>query len=334
MAPKNRLFLALFILLTSTIVRPAEADTLIKIATLAPEGSSWMRLFRVWQENIETRTAGRVKIKFYAGGVQGDERDVLRKIRLGQIAGAAITGIGLSAINPESRSLEIARTYEQLVGLRAALREDIEKKFEEKGFLLISWGDVGPVHLFAKKPIRTLADLRSLKLWLWSDDPISKLFFDELQARGVPMGVPDVLPGLTTGQIDSFFATPLSALALQWATHAKTVTSVVVSQAIGATILSKKVWDTISADDQKIVREESRTLEAKVLEGVKQDNAKALDALKQRGLEVVPTSPELEKEMYRAVEAVARKSSVQVSKEFFQKVEKIVNDYVAKHPQK
>src|SRR5689334_2443263 len=135
---------ALAIVLLLSVGAPAQAQTTIKIATLAPEGSSWMKLFHAWQARVEARSEGRIKIKFYAGGLQGDERDMLRKIRLGQLSGAAITGIGLSSISPEARALEIARTDEQLEGLRAALAKDIEKSFFDKGYVLINWGDVGP----------------------------------------------------------------------------------------------------------------------------------------------------------------------------------------------
>ena len=264
------------------IAAPASAETTLKIATLAPEGSSWMRLFHEWQKAVEARTEGRVKVKIYAGGVQGDERDCLRKIRLGQISGAAITGIGLASVAPEVRALDIARTYEELDALRAALNETLHKKFEEHGYVLLGWGDVGPVQLFSNRPIKTIDDLKQLKLWLWSDDPVSGKLFAAVGLRGVPMGVPDVLPGLSTGQIDSFFASPLSAVALQWSTHAKFATSMVMSQASGATILSKKIFDTLTPADQKVVLEEAQTLEVKVLKQIRADNTTALETMKKR----------------------------------------------------
>ncbi len=145
----------------------------IKIATLAPDGSAWMNLFHKWQARVEQRTEGRVKIKFYAGGVQGDERDVIRKMRVGQLSGAAITGIGLAMINPEVRALEAARTYPELDHARERLDPLLRKKFDEKGYLLMGWGDVGPVHIFSQRPIRSLDDLRLTKLWMFgrrSDD--------------------------------------------------------------------------------------------------------------------------------------------------------------------
>jgi TRAP-type C4-dicarboxylate transport system substrate-binding protein len=312
------------------IARPASAEVVVKIATLAPEGSSWMKLFHEWQAKVESRTAGRVKIKFYAGGMMGDERDVLRKMRLGQISGAAITGIGLASINPEVRALEIARNYEELDALRAALGADLKKRFEDKGYLLSSWGEVGPVHLFSSKPVKSMDDLKQLKLWMWSDDPVSKALFDALGIHGVPMGVPDVLPGLSTGQIDSFFGSPLSTLALQWGTHVKYMTTLCVGMATGATVISKKAWDAIPPEDQKIMQEEGEALQPRVLKQVRDDNTKALAALKAKGLSEVPTPPELAKELDRRGEATARAAGSTMSKDFQAKVEKLVNDYRAK----
>jgi len=318
------------LLVTLAFARPAAAQTVLKIATLAPEGSSWMKLFHQWKDKVEQRTEGRVKVKFYAGGMMGDERDVLRKIRLGQIGGAAVTAIGLAAINPEVRALEIARNYEELDALRAALGDDLKKRFEEKGFLLASWGDVGPVHLFSNKPVKTMEDLRSLKLWQWNDDPVSKQMFEALGIHGVPMGVPDVLPGLSTGQIDSFFGSPLSTLALQWGTHAKYMTSLCIGMATGATVIAKKVWDGIAPADQKIMTEEGEAMQGLVLKQVRLDNAKALEAMKSKGLQEVPTPPELQKELDRRGEAVARAAGQKLSKEFQDRVQKLVDNYRAK----
>lgn len=311
---------------------PVAADSTLKLATLAPEGSAWMRLSREWQKAVEERTAGRVRIKFFAGGVQGDERDCLRKIRLGQIGGAAITGIGLSAVAPEVRVLDIARTYEELDSLRTALGPTLRRKFDEHGFVLLGWGDVGPVQLFSNRPVRTMDDLLALKIWQWADDPMSGKLFAAAGLRGVPMGVPDVLPGLSTGQIDAFFASPLSALALQWSSHAKYVTSMVMTQASGATIVSKKAFEEIAPADRAILLEEAHKLEAKVLVQIRADNTTALAALEKRGLIVVPTPPALEKALRKKGEEVAETEGKKYSVEFQDQVRGLVEVYRKQHP--
>jgi TRAP-type transport system periplasmic protein len=305
----------------------AQAQTTIKIATLAPEGSSWMRSFHEWQKKVEERTQGRVKIKFYAGGVQGDEKDVLRKIRLNQLQGAAITAIGLATIDPHVRALEMARSYEELDALRAALGDTLKKRFEEKGFVVGVWGDVGPVRVFSNKPIKSMEDLRSCRLWMWSQDPITKALFDALGLRGVPLDVPELITALATGQVDTFMASPLSAVALQWARHAKYVSSMVMGEATGATVIAKKAWDAIPDADRKILEEEARAIEDKVQKQIRQDNTVALDAMIKNGMQVIPTPPELEHELDKQSEAVARTAGKNFSKDFQEQVEKIVSEY-------
>jgi len=310
----------------ATVAAPAvaRAEVVLKIATLAPEGSAWMKLFHKWADAVEARTEKRVRVKFYASGIQGDERDVIRKIRAGQLAGGAVTGIGLSAVCPEVRAFDVARTDAELDALRAALGEVLKKKCEERGFMLANWGDVGPIHLFSKIPVKSLDDIKKLKLWQWNDDPVSAKMFEALGIRGVPMGVPEVLPGLSTGQIDAFFGSPLSTLALQWGEHAKFMTSAVVGQASGATILSKKVWDTIPAADQAVMREEQQKMQTEVLELVRGDNKRALEALQKKGMQVVATPPELVAELDRRGEAVARTAGEKFPKEVQAEVERII----------
>ena len=153
------------LLLAPTPTRAEEAAagaTVIKIATLAPQGSFWMKLFQEWASNIEKRAPGKVKIKFLPGGVAGDERDAVRKMRTGGIQGAAITGVGLGLIQPDVRVFDMPfmfKGYTDLDETREKLDDVLRKKFEEKGFVLLGWGDVGPVHLFSNTPITTLAEI-------------------------------------------------------------------------------------------------------------------------------------------------------------------------------
>ncbi len=305
----------------------------IKIATLAPEGSAWMNLFHKWQAKVEQRTDGRVKVKFYAGGVMGDEKDVIRKMKAGQLSAAAITGIGLAMINPEVRALEASRTYAELDHARERLDPLLRKKFDEKGYLLMGWGDVGPVHIFSQRPIRSLDDLRQTKLWMFGDDPLTKGTFEALGLHGVPMGVPEVLPSLATGSIDAFFGSPLSTVALQWATHARYVTSAVIGMATGATVMTKTAWASIDPKDQQIIVEEARAMEAEVTKQVRDDNAKAFDQLqKKNGLQVIQTPVDMQRDVAKRVLAIADKANAQFSKEFQVEVNKLLEEYRKAHP--
>lgn len=317
---------------------PASAqEHTIKVATLAPEGSSWMNLFHGWGKAIEEHSAGKIKVKFYAGGVAGDERDAVRKMRLGQINAAAVTSIGLGLIQSEVRVLELpllVQSYEELDYARGKLDHDIRKKFEDKGYVFLAWGDVGPVHIFSNIPLKSKADLSQTKLWAWVDDPLVRMLFSQLGANGVPLGVPDVLPSLQTGLINACYGSPLSTLALQWYTKVKFMTSMHITQAIGATVMLKKEFDKLSPELQKVVLADSKDLEAKLLKQIREDNAKALTSMKQAGLQVVDSPKEMVAQFEEQAKAIRPKleqpPQAVYTHEFRDKVEKLIAEFRAK----
>jgi TRAP-type C4-dicarboxylate transport system substrate-binding protein len=327
---------SLVVALAGAAARPAAADTVFKIATLAPEGSSWMKLYREFGNNVEKRTAGRVKFRFFAGGVQGDERDAVRKMRLGQINGAGVTGVGLGLIDPEVRALELpflVKNVEELDHLRDALAEDFKKKFAAKGYVLLGWGDVGPIHMFTNVPIRTREDLGKVKIWVWVDDPLVRSMFKRLGMQGVSLGVPDVLPALQTGLIDACYGSPLSTVALQWQTRVKYMTSQPSSIAIGGTVVQKKDFDALSPEDQKALMEESLAHQTKARIVVrKNDNERALTKMKQLGIQVIEPTPALADELHQAGLGVWQELTGKMySKEWLDRIEKILADYRKSH---
>jgi TRAP-type C4-dicarboxylate transport system substrate-binding protein len=308
-------------------------ETTLKIATLAPEGSSWMNLLHEWAKNVEEHTGGKVKVKFYAGGIAGDERDAVRKMRLGQINGAVVTSIGLGLIQSEVRVLELPMligSYDELDYVRNKLDSEIRKKFEDKGYVLLGWGDVGPVHIFSNVIIKGKADLAQTKMWAWVDDALVRELFHQLGISGVPLGVPDVLPSLQTGLINACYGSPLSTLALQWYTKVKYMTSMHITMAVGATVLTKKVWDGLKPDVQKVLLEDSRLLQDKLLKQVRADNDKALTSMKQAGLQVVESPKEMVKQFTEEAIAIRPKLEPSVySHDWRMKIEKLVADYRA-----
>jgi TRAP-type C4-dicarboxylate transport system substrate-binding protein len=305
----------------------ARADVVLKVATLAPDGSSWMKLFRDFAARLSDRTGGRVKFKIYAGGVQGDELELLRKIRIGQLQGAAITGIGLQAITPEARVFDLARTNDELDAFRAVLHDEIEKRFAEKGYVIGGWGDVGPIHIFSNRPIRVQDDLRKNRFWIWSADPISKQISQAIGIGGVPLEVPEVLPSLQTGMIDAFLSTPLATLALQWQSQIKYMSTPALGTATGATILSKQAWDRIAPADQEVLRQEAAQMQQLLLRQVRADNVAAVETFKRQGIQLIELSPELRARFEAVEEQVARQNATRVSPAFATKIEKLVNDY-------
>ena len=244
---------------TLTAARPARADNLeLRIATLAPSGSPWMEVLDKAANETKDKTAGRVTLKYFAGGQQGDERDFVRKIGLGQLDGAAVTAVGLSMIDESIRVLELPMMFEsaeEFDYVADKLWPHFQKKFEGKGFKLTDRGEVGWIYFLSKAKVEKLADLRGQKLWLWGDDRLVGAIFKKLALNGVPLGVPEVDAALTSGKIDACYGSPLAAVALQWYSKVKFMTSMPSSFAIGATVVSLDALKKISAEDQKTVEE-------------------------------------------------------------------------------
>jgi TRAP-type C4-dicarboxylate transport system substrate-binding protein len=311
----------------------ARAQTSLKIATLAPEGSAWMVAFHEWATKVEEHTGGKIKIKFFAGGTAGDERDAVRKMRLGQLNGAAVTSIGLGLINSEVRVLELPMligSYDELDYVRNKLDLELRKKFEDKGYVLLAWGDVGPVHIFSNVPLKSKADLAQTKMWAWVDDPLVKELFHQLGTSGVPLGVPDVLPSLQTGLINACYGSPLSMVALQWFTKVKFMTSLNITHSIGATVITKKEYDKLTPELQKTLVADSKEFEIKLLKTLRAENTKALTSIKQAGITVVESPPEMVKQFTTDALAIRPKLEPSVyTHDFRLKVEKLVADYRA-----
>jgi TRAP-type transport system periplasmic protein len=329
----RRIGIALFALMV--LAPAARAQSEFKIATLAPEGSSWMKLYHEWANNVEKRTSGRVKIKFFAGGVQGDEREAVQKMRGGLINGAGVTGVGLGQINEEVRVLELPflfKSYDEIDHVRTTLHEDFQKKFNAKGSVLLGWGDVGWIYIYSNIPIKSKEDIAKTKMWAWTDDPVVRALFGALSVRGVPLGVPDVYTSLQTGVIDACYGSPLSMVALQWYTKVKYQTSDPISMAVGATVVTKKDFDKLSGEDQKVLIDESAQLQTKALATLRKDNERAATKMKQVGLQVVQEPPAFVDDMRKQGMAVwDQLADHMYSKAWLEKIKKILADYRKAH---
>lgn len=307
---KRTLALALTLMLGCALSLPAQAKTEIKIATVAPTGSAWMRIFKKMKAKIKKATKGEVVLRFYPGQVQGDERDVVRKMRSGQLQGGSFTSVGLSMINPKVLVLQMPlmfKSYESLDKVRTALRAEFEKSFNDKGYELLGWGDVGWVYLFTKKPVSSKEDLKKQKVWVWGDDPLTKAL---MRAAGISprlLGLPQVYPALNTGMINAVYNAPLACLTLQWHTKVKYYSDFPLAIAIGATVVNKKTFDKLSKENQAIVKKIADKYHRKLSRRVRKDNTKALTALKGQGIKPVPVSAKGKKEFEDMAKKVADK---------------------------
>ncbi|MBA4394785.1 MAG: hypothetical protein C0407_14640, partial [Desulfobacca sp.] len=217
-------FLLLTLIIFFTLFSdPASADKVVlKIGTLAPEGSTWVKTFRDINQELEKKTGGQVGIRIFPGGVLGDEEDMLRKIKVGQIQGGFFTGGGLGLIFKDIKILAIPfllGNYGEVDTLMNKMGSFFEKGVWENGFKILGWGESGFIHLLSKHPIKNGTDLRKGKVWIWEDTAMGRAVFKELGVNAIPLGIPDVLVSLQTGMIDTVYASPLAAISMQWFTR-------------------------------------------------------------------------------------------------------------------
>jgi TRAP-type C4-dicarboxylate transport system substrate-binding protein len=272
---------------------PASAENVeLRIATLAPAGSPWMAVLDKSAAEIKEKTGGRVTLKYFEGGQQSDERDAVRKIKLGQLDGAAVTAIGLSMVDESIRVLELPTMFsdvEEIDYVADKMWPYFQKKFEKKGFKLNDRGEVGWAYFLSKTKVESMADLKGQKLWQWGDDQLVGAMFKKLGLNGVPLGVPEVDSALTSGRITACYGSPVAAVALQWYTKIKFMTSMPMSYGIGATIVRIESIQKISAEDQKTVQAIGKAGSKKLRKVLRKANEDAKSTMTRKGVTIVPT---------------------------------------------
>ncbi len=317
------------------LASPAIADnTELRIATLAPSGSPWMEVLGKGQAEVGKQTAGRVTIKYYEGGQQGDEKDFVRKMGLGQLDGAAVTSVGLSMLDESIRVLELPRMFESVEELDYVadkLWPYFQKKFEKKGYKLADRGEVGWVYFFTKDKVDSVAGLKAQKLWLWGDDSIVSALYKKLGLNGVPLGVPEVDAALTSGKINGCYSSPVAAVALQWYTKTKFVTSMPMSFAIGATVITAKSMAKMSPEDAKAFDAIGKSTQKKLRKVIRKASDDAMKTMQRKGVTVVQTPAPMVADFDKAAQDVWKDLVGKVySKEELDMVLKARDEYRAK----
>ncbi len=324
------------LVVAATAGTAAAENVEVRLATLAPEGSSWMKVLGKGAAEIDTKTEGRVKVKYYAGGVQGDERDAVRKMNLGQLDGVAVTSVGLAMIEESIRVLELPRMFqsiEELDYVADKMWPYFEKKFADKGYKLGDRGDVGWIYFMSKEQVSSVAELKQQKVWMWSDDGMVRAMYKALGVSGVPLGVPEVESSLTTGRINACYGSPLAAVALQWNSKIKYMTEMPMSFAIGATVLKKDVYSKVKAEDVELISKITRGMSKALRKQIRKDNIAAQKTMVRKGVKVTPANPQLLADFDKAAQKVwAELTGKMFSKAELEMVLKHRADFRAKNP--
>ena len=284
----------------------------IKLATVAPKDSIWHEHLKKIDQRWQSATDGQVKLRIYAGTL-GDEDDILRRVRVGQLDAGTISSAGLSSIHKATQAMHIPLAFnsnEEMEYVRNGIAKKLDPLLAAKGFRVLSWGEVGWVHFFTREPVTTPDDLRKLKLFVWSngDSAESEKLWQSFGFNTVSLSSIDIMPALQTGMIDAYQAPPLIALANQWFPFTPYMTDLKWAPLTGATIITDKGWQKIPAqfrqELQRVVFEEGLNLQLEV----RRLEQQATDAMIKRGMQIV------------AVDTAARKAWQEMAEQGYSKI--------------
>ena len=308
--------------------RALSGGTTLKIATLAPEGSVWMQTFEDLNAELKQKTGNAVQLRIYPGGILGDEKDMIRKMFIGQIQGAVLTSAGLSGIFGEMDVFQIPflfQNYHEVDYVLGKMDAFFKKGFEDKGYVLASWSEGGFVRLMSTVPIASLDDLRKAKVWTWEDAPMAKAIFDEAGVSAIPLSLPDVLVGLQTGLIDVVYAPPSGAIALQWFTKTKYMTDVPLIYLVGGILLKKNEVEKLAPAHRQVLMELCPKYMDKLKLAIRKENQEAIQVMVKHGVKLIrPSEDQIE-----GFKKVSEKAMIrQTGKSFSKKVRDEVIAYL------
>ncbi len=313
----------------------AAAPVKIRLATLAPKDTSPHKSLQQMGESWRKSTGDQVQLTIYTDGTMGGEADMVRRMRVGQIQAAMLTGPGLSQIEDSVSGLQLLpmmfRSLDEFDYAFEKLRPGLEKKFRDKGFEVLCWGDLGWVRLFSKQPGRRIDDFRKMKVFVWSGDSRSADVMRALRVNPVPAEQTDVLPGLQTGLFDMVPSVPIYALAGQFYGPASHMLEINWVPLVGATIVLKKSWDATPADKRPALLQAAAEAGKQIRAQGRKESDEAVAAMVKRSLKVIqPTPDDLADWVRFADEAHSKIRGKLVPAEMFDEVSKLVKEYRAK----
>jgi TRAP-type C4-dicarboxylate transport system substrate-binding protein len=294
-----RLFLLAILWLVAAGAQAADAPR-IRLGTLAPRGTAWHH--NLLDMGAAWRAAQGPDAQFivYTDGAQGGEPDMVRRMRIGQLNAALLTVVGLSEIDDSVSVLQkmpmVFRSWDELDYVREKLRPRLERRFLDKGFVVLCWGDAGWVRFFSKQPALRAADYRPMKVFAWSGDAPQADLMKSLGYRPVVLGVADILPALQTGMIDMVPSTPFWALTLQIYPHARHMLELDWAPLVGAIVVTRALWDAMSPEGREALRAAAEDAGVRMRALSRREQQEAVEAMRKRGLVVHPVTPEVEAE--------------------------------------
>jgi TRAP-type C4-dicarboxylate transport system substrate-binding protein len=277
--------------------QPAAAQR-VKMATLVPEGSSWHNILKEMAAQWKELSGGRVQVIIYPGGVAGDDPDVVRKMRLGTLHAGVLTAVGVAEIDPSVYALGVPlmyASYDEVYHVLEKMRPGLEAKLGEKGFVVLNWADGGWNQFFTKKPVAAPDDLRALKLFTWAGDSDTVGLYKSAGFNPIPLPATEIATALRTGLVEALSTPPQVAVISQFYNQAKNMTDLRWQLLLGATVIREAVWTKIPADLRPALLEAARVAGKRLREEVRKSGERDVEAMRKRGLTVVPVDAKTRK---------------------------------------
>jgi TRAP-type C4-dicarboxylate transport system substrate-binding protein len=296
----QRLLTLAAVLAFTALAGAAASPVRIKLATLAPTGSTYHKSLLALRESWKKTSNGGVDLIVYADGKLGGEADTVNLMAVNSVQASMLTTVGLSEIEHGVTGLQnIPMGFHDLAEVDYVgekLHPLLQDRLDKKGFVVLFWSDAGWVRFFAKSPLRTPDDLRKMKLFNWAGNPAQVEIFKSCGVHAVPLETADILPGLQTGLIDAVPAPPVFALAGQMDSRAPYMLELNWAPLVGACVIRKETWEKIPAGLRETLAKTAATVGAEIKANGRKESKEAVEAMVKRGLKVTPVPPELEAE--------------------------------------
>lgn len=310
----------------------------VKMATLVPEGSSWHQVLKEVAARWQQISGGKVRVTLFAGGVAGDEPDVVRKMRMGTLQAGVLSAVGVASIDKSVYALGIPMmysSYEEFYDVLEKMRPHLEGELAKKGFVVLNWADLGWVRFFTKNPVSTPDQLKQQKLFQWAGDNDSLEILKSAGFNPVPLPATELATGLQTGLVNAAGMSPQYAVISQYYNYAKNMTDLNWNVLYGATVIKKDVWDRIPAELHAPLMQAAQDAGAKLRADIRRSGQADIEAMKKRGLNVVPVDAKTREQWVKAAEqAYPRVRGQVVPAEAFDEAMKYRDDYRKRNPRK
>ena len=291
----------------SALTAQAAGEIVLKVATLAPQGSQWYKILQEMGAEWQKVSDGLIVSRFYPGGVAGDDRDLVRKMRLGTLDAGLLTVNGLSAIDRAVLGLEIPLAYSDYRQLDCVLEKmgpQLERRMEAQGFIVLGWSEAGWAHFFTKSPVRTPDDMRKLKMFIWAGDDLYVELWKKAGFNPVPLPSTEIATALQTGLVNAVTVSPQGILLLQWYRQIHYMTDFKWAVFLGGIVISKSTWEKIPAEIRPAVRQAALKAALRLRDFSRQSDQSDVEVLKKNGVEVVSVDEKTLNEWRRLIESI------------------------------